>query len=66
MRILMNVRIPHEPFNTLVRKGKAREIIQKIIKESKCQVVCFCKENEEDMSYAAGNRLTPTSDTAVL
>lgn len=32
MRMLMNVRIPHEPFNTLAREGKAVEIIQKIIK----------------------------------
>ena len=31
MRILMNVKIPHEPFNTLVREGKAGEIIHKIL-----------------------------------
>jgi hypothetical protein len=41
MRILMNVRIPHEPFNTLVRKGKAGEIIQKIIKELKPESIYF-------------------------
>jgi len=34
MRILLNVRIPHEPFNTLVREGKAGDIIKEIIKES--------------------------------
>jgi len=41
MRILMNVRIPHEPFNTLVRKGKVGEIIQKIIKELKPEFIYF-------------------------
>jgi len=32
MRILMNVRIPHEPFNTLVGEGKVGEILKKILK----------------------------------
>jgi hypothetical protein len=27
MRMLMNVKIPHEPFNTLVKEGRAGEII---------------------------------------
>ena len=31
MRILMNVRFPHEPFNTLVREGKSGDIIKKIL-----------------------------------
>ena len=39
MRILMNVRIPHEPFNTLVKEGKAGEIIHKIIKELKPEII---------------------------
>ena len=41
MRILMNVRIPHEPFNTLVKEGKAGEIIHKIIKELKPEIIYF-------------------------
>jgi hypothetical protein len=44
MRILMNVRIPHEPFNTLVREGKAGEIIQKIINELKPESIYFTEQ----------------------
>ena len=45
MRILMNVRIPHEPFNTLVREGKAGEIIQSIIKDLNPESIYFTEQN---------------------
>ena len=44
MRILMNVRIPHEPFNTLVKEGRAGKIIQKIIKELKPEFIYFTEQ----------------------
>ena len=44
MRILMNVRIPHEPFNTLVKEGRAGNIIQKIIKELKPEFIYFTEQ----------------------
>ena len=44
MRILMNVRIPHEPFNTLVREGKAGAIIQDIINELKPESIYFTEQ----------------------
>ena len=44
MRILMNVRIPHEPFNTLVKEGRAGIIIQKIIKELKPEFIYFTEQ----------------------
>jgi hypothetical protein len=44
MRILLNVRIPHEPFNTLVREGKAGDIIKKIIKELKPESIYFTEQ----------------------
>ena len=44
MRILLNVRIPHEPFNTLVREGKAGEIIQNIITELKPESIYFTEQ----------------------
>jgi hypothetical protein len=31
MRMIMNVRIPHEPFNTLTKEGQSEEILQNII-----------------------------------
>jgi hypothetical protein len=44
MRIIMNVKIPHEPFNTLVREGKAGDIIKKIIKELKPESIYFTEQ----------------------
>jgi hypothetical protein len=44
MRILMNVRIPHEPFNTLVREGKAGIIIHEIIKALKPESIYFTEQ----------------------
>jgi hypothetical protein len=45
MRILMQVRIPHEPFNSLVRAGKAGKILSKIIKEIKPEAIYFTEQN---------------------
>ena len=44
MRILLNVRIPHEPFNTLVREGKSGAIIQDIINELKPESIYFTEQ----------------------
>ena len=41
MRILLNVKIPHEPFNTLVRQGKTGGII----KELKPENIYFTEQN---------------------
>ena len=41
MRMLMRVSCPHEPFNTLVRKGTAGEIIGKILAAIKPEAVYF-------------------------
>ena len=45
MRILLTVRIPHEPFNTLVRKGTAGQILNKILEETKPESVYFTEQN---------------------
>ena len=44
MRMIMNVRIPHEPFNTLTKKGKAGEILQTIIQELKPESIFFTEQ----------------------
>ena len=41
MRMLMHVKIPHEPFNTAVRKGTAGETIQRILAEIKPEAAYF-------------------------
>ena len=45
MRMLLNVTIPHEPFNTLVREKKAGAIIGRILEELKPEAVYFTEEN---------------------
>jgi len=45
MRILMNVRFPHEPFNTLVREGKSGDIIKKILDELKPESIFFTEQS---------------------
>ncbi|MCG6911617.1 MAG: panthothenate synthetase [Deltaproteobacteria bacterium] len=44
MRMLMNVRIPHEPFNTLTKEGKSGEILQNIIQELKPEFIFFTEQ----------------------
>jgi hypothetical protein len=41
MRMLVTAKCPHEPFNTLVRKGTAGEIIGKILADIKPEAVYF-------------------------
>lgn len=41
MRILLNIRIPHEPFNTALREGTAGETLRRIIEEAKPEAVYF-------------------------
>jgi hypothetical protein len=45
MRMLLNVTIPHEPFNTLVRDRKVGAIIGRILEELKPEAVYFTEEN---------------------
>lgn len=45
MKMLMNIKIPHEPFNTLVRNGKAGEIIGRIIDDLKPESIYFTEQN---------------------
>ncbi len=45
MRMLLNIRIPHEPFNTLVREGTAGEVIGKILEEIKPEAAYFTELN---------------------
>ena len=45
MRMLLNVEIPHEPFNTLVREGKAGAIIGRILEEIKPEAVYFTEQD---------------------
>jgi hypothetical protein len=41
----MNIKIPHEPFNTLVRNGRAGEILGRIIDDLKPESIYFTEQN---------------------
>ena len=60
MRILMKVRIPHEPFNTLVKEGKAGNIIQKIIEELRPESIYFTEQDGTRGAVAIVNITDPS------
>ena len=41
MRMLMHVKLPHEPFNTAVRNGTVGETMQRILADLKPEAVYF-------------------------
>jgi hypothetical protein len=45
MRMLLNVRIPHEPFNSLVRAGTAGAIIRRILENARPEAVYFTEQH---------------------
>ena len=45
MKMLMNVRFPHEPFNSLVREGKIGGIIHRILDDLKPESIYFVEQD---------------------
>jgi hypothetical protein len=45
MRMLLTVTMPHEPFNALVRKKKAGEILSRILEEIKPEAAYFTEQD---------------------
>jgi hypothetical protein len=45
MRMLLNVRIPHEPFNAFVRDGTIGGVIERILEATKPEAVYFTEQN---------------------
>jgi hypothetical protein len=45
MRMLLNVRMPHEPFNTLVRQGTAGAILGRVLDDIKAEAVYFTEQD---------------------
>ncbi|HZS50660.1 MAG TPA: hypothetical protein VFA54_07360 [Bryobacterales bacterium] len=45
MRMLMNVKFPHEPFNTAIRDGSAGSKIRRVLDEVKPEVVYFTEQD---------------------
>lgn len=45
MRMLLNIRIPHEPFNAFVRNGTIGDVMTKILEESKPEAAYFTEQD---------------------
>lgn len=45
MKMLLSVEFPIEPFNSLVRSGKAGEIIGRILESIKPEFACFTEQD---------------------
>ncbi len=45
MKMLLTVEIPHEPFNSLVRSGKAGEIMSRILETIKPEAAYFTEQD---------------------
>jgi hypothetical protein len=45
MRMLLNIRIPHEPFNAFVRDGTIGEVMGKILGETKPEAAYFTEQS---------------------
>src|SRR6478752_5054829 len=45
MRMIVNVICPVEPFNSLIRSGKAGEILEKIIADTKPESIYFSEQD---------------------
>lgn len=45
MKMLLTVAIPHEPFNSLVRSGKAGEVIGRILETIKPEAAYFSEQD---------------------
>jgi hypothetical protein len=43
--MLLNIRIPHEPFNAFVRDGTIGELMERILAESKPEAAYFTEQN---------------------
>jgi hypothetical protein len=45
MRMILSVTIPHEPFNTLAKKGTAGTILNKILESNKPEAAYFTEQD---------------------
>lgn len=45
MRMLLNIRIPHEPFNTAIKAGTAASTMGRILEETKPEAAYFTEQN---------------------
>ena len=45
MKMIMNVKIPHEPFNTLLKEGSVSEILRRILNDLRPESIYFTEQS---------------------
>ena len=60
MRMLFNVTIPNEPFNTLFKKGEVAALVGKILEEIKPEAVYFTAQNGQRSAIVIVNMEKPS------
>jgi hypothetical protein len=65
MRLLMNVTMPHEPFNSAVRDGSVGKKLERILKEAGPEAVYFTERNGHRGAILILNLADPSKIPAV-
>jgi hypothetical protein len=65
MRMILQVTIPHEPFNTLVRNGTAAKTLQKILETLKPQAAYFTEQDGHRGAFLVLDVKDPSSIPAI-
>ena len=60
MKMLLTVEIPHEPFNSLVRSGKAGEILGSILETIKPEAAYFTEQDGKRGGFFVINVQNPS------
>jgi hypothetical protein len=63
--MLLNVTLPHEPFNTAVRNGTAGKILGKILEAIKPEAAYFTEQNGHRAGYLIVNVNRPSDIPAL-
>ena len=65
MRVLIQVKMPNEPFNSAVRKGTAGDTIKRILDEIKPEAVYFTEYNGQRGAILIVNVADPSKVPAI-
>ena len=65
MRMLLDITIPHEPFNSLVRKGETGEKLAKILEALKPEAIYFTEQDGKRGAIAVVDLADPSKIPAL-
>jgi hypothetical protein len=65
MRMILDITVPHEPFNSLVRKGEAGKKLGKILEDLKPEAVYFSEHDGKRGAYVIVDMADPSKIPAL-